>query len=215
MSNYPPQLSVYEQDLLIRWVKAQDDNTDFVEYGCGGSTLMLAEVLKPNQRLWSIEHNPTWAINIATEVSAFQNANNTTLTLLPPFDNRTMVLTTGDGKTVPLTEDLLRPYGSPMEELPMGLEKYLRGIEVVPQMDTIRLITVDGVARGATLRTIRHHLDEVDAPVMVFLHDYVGREVWYDWALYDYERIGLVKDGTGLVLTQRPTNFDFISFMNE
>lgn len=74
-------------------------------------------------------------------------------------------------------------FGQPEEESPAGLEGYI--IEFPPRAG---LFFVDGLARGAVLATIRR----VARPeARIFLHDYHGREAWYEWALWPYKKVAL------------------------
>lgn len=139
-----------------------------VEFGCGGSTLLLASAIAPHQRLISIEHNPEWATKVREMLAT-----------LAPDHPRIHVL---------LYEPVLKltQYAKPLEENPAALGNYL-----TPAVDWNHagVVFVDGIARGACLAMLRTRLK---SGTTVFLHDYVGREMWYDWATSLYDRVAVI-----------------------
>lgn len=142
----------------------------FVEYGCGGSTLMFADSLKPGDKLTSIEHNYDWSVKVQTAIDAHPNAAQIELLYHPP--------------AVPAS---VYTFANPQEETPAGLHAYLN-----PLIDwrDVDFVLVDGIARGAVLALLAHR---VQRDTRIVLHDYTGREIWYDWivrsGLYDVERL--------------------------
>jgi hypothetical protein len=149
-----------------RVLDRQPDTAHVVEFGCGGSTCWLADLMLPQQRLESVEHNPEWYHRVL-EATAYAKPI-FTLHLHPPD----------------FALDRYR-YSAAEEEMPAGLTDYLN-----PAIDwsDVSLVFVDGVARGAVLALTAQR---VRAGTTVLLHDYQGREQWYDWPLRLYHRVHL------------------------
>jgi hypothetical protein len=167
-SPVPPLLRESELEHYERILARLDpDYAHLVEFGCGGSTVWLASQLRNHQYLDSIEHNPAWFDMIDAHV---RNCRNVHLHLHPP--------------DLPLTQ---YKYANPEEEMPAGLTGYLNpGIHWAD----VSLVFVDGIARGAVLATLPLR---VAKGTTVLLHDYDGREAWYDWALSTYTRVSLTE----------------------
>jgi hypothetical protein len=55
-----PMLNLVEQSILILAVRRAPPDAIILEYGAGGSTLLIARSLCAEQRLVTIEHNPAW-----------------------------------------------------------------------------------------------------------------------------------------------------------
>lgn len=163
-----------------------EDNANIVEFGCGGSTMMFADYLLPNtehpkrsRTLISVEHNHDWHGKVQAAVDAHPAKHLIDLLYFRP-------------------ELALDVYGfaHPHEETPAGLTNYLN-----PMIDwgNVNLVLVDGIARGPCLMSLAarfYRLRERHAGILfnprIVLHDYTGREVWYNWVvysgLYDVER---------------------------
>ena len=88
-----------------------------------------------------------------------------------------MNLRTPDGETG------IWPFGQPYEETPVACADYIHANEIPIPWAKVELVLVDGFVRGAVLAVIR---TKVTQGIAVFLHDYAGREWWYDWAVRLY-----------------------------
>jgi hypothetical protein len=155
---------------LLGCVAQLDDRATIVEFGCGGSTLMLAKALKPTQSLVSIEHNPEWFAKIRDAVKSYPNVY--------------MYLRTPDSPV-----DGLWPFANPGEETPTGCEGYINAVNTdIDWYNSVDMVFVDGFVRGAVLAAVRSKIPYWKS-IDVFLHDYVGREWWYDWAVNLYYRV--------------------------
>jgi hypothetical protein len=161
-----PLMHPNELEHFQRVLNRLPDDAHLVEFGCGGSTCWIAERLKPNQRLDSIEHNPEWYHRVL-EATAYATTQ-ITIHLHPP------------------ELELERyKYACAEEEMPAGLTHYLN-----PEVDwsDVALVFVDGVARGSVLAMTALR---VCSGTTVLLHDYEGRQQWYDWPLSVYQRVHL------------------------
>lgn len=172
-------LSAAEQEYLKRHVALAPDTAQFVEYGCGGSTILFAEAMRAEQQLYSIEHNPEWFEKVSTYLQdgLFTNVN---LFLRLPCQGKIVVLLNSDGTKTLMPEKLLRPYSTHNEELPLGLEDYIHAVDTGIDWSRVPMVFVDGVARGAVLAVLRQKLNP---GTKVLLHDAKGREIWYKWAV--------------------------------
>jgi hypothetical protein len=143
------------------------DQGTLVEWGCGGSTVYLLDHLKPDQMLVTIEHNYDWYTKIKAKLEAHPNkAQHVFLYVAPQINNSY--------------------YARPEEEMPAGLTEY-----ICPDIDLIKsadVFLVDGIGRGA----VAAFLSRMAKPTAdVIIHDYAGRENWYDWAVncFDYHKV--------------------------
>jgi hypothetical protein len=148
------------------------DSANIVEFGSGGSTYQIGQRLKERQDLFSIEHNPEWFAKVRNAVRE-----------LPAFGR---IHRTLSAPTSSIQQD---GFARPQEETPTGVTNYIHPSFKIP-LDwlSVNLVLVDGIARGACLAALRSKL----APrTTVFLHDYKGREDWYEWAVKLYEHVSL------------------------
>lgn len=135
-----------------------DDGT-LVEWGCGGSTIYFLDNLKPNQILVSIEHNNDWYNKIKDKLANHPNIDRHVFLYIP--------------------STVANPYyARPEEESPCGLVDYINPSEDI--ISNADVFLVDGIARGP----IAAFLSVKAKPsAQVIIHDYLGREEWYDWAV--------------------------------
>lgn len=182
-----PLLNPDEMDCIQDYLKEnKTDTTKMVEWGSGGSTLMLIPYFESGTFI-SIEHNDEWFDKVSKELGqgdfSDEALENFTYCHLPP--NRF-------GKNVDL--DFYR-YANPFEENPCFARSYIN-----PETDQFKVFDadiffVDGICRGAILATIFAKARNRNAAV--FIHDYYGpegRTDWYNWASSLYartERVGV------------------------
>lgn len=165
------------QQIEIDYVKSLfPDNGLMIEWGCGGSTIYFLDHLKPNQHMISIEHYQEWYDKVADKIKHHPNG---TRHILYHY------------KRIP--EIPKNYYAQPEEETPVGLEQY-----ICPDLDKIKnadVLFVDGIARGPTAAFLSRRVKD---SAHVLIHDYGGREAWYDWAAncFDYKK---VLDGASLI----------------
>lgn len=141
------------------------DNGTLVEWGCGGSTIYFLDNLKESQYLVSIEHNKQWYDKISALVETHPNKDRHIFLYIP--------------------SEIPNPYyARPEEDMGCGLTEY-----ICPDMNLIKtadVFLVDGIGRGPTAAFLSRRIKQ-DANVII--HDYQGRELWYDWAsnCFDYK----------------------------
>lgn len=143
------------------------ENGTLVEWGCGGSTVFFLDNLKENQYFITIEHNKAWYDKMVDRVKDHPNKDRHVFLFIPPHE-------------IPNNY-----YARPEEEMPCGLGEY-----ICPDMDIITtadVFLVDGIARGPIAAFLSR---KVKSGAEVIIHDYKGRENWYDWAVacYDYSK---------------------------
>ena len=171
----PVMMHADEEAAMREIVGTLPDETTIVEWGAGGSTIMFADLLGPKQHLITIEHKHEWFQNVRAELAEHPNRNRVTVLMIP--------------LSFPIE---VWQFARPEEETGAGASKYICGPEFLwkdhPQWSSVGLVLVDGIARGPCLASLR---TKVLPQTRIFLHDYTGREVWYDWAANLYERVGL------------------------
>ena len=170
---YPDEVTA-----LQATVDALPEAAVIVEFGSGGSTRFFADNLQAARRLVSIEHNAEWYETVS--IALDQHPNRERITLIYA------------GPELPLSRYI---FAMPEEEMPAGLARYIHPETPVSWSD-VTCVLVDGVARGACLAALRTKLRP---GTTVLLHDYTGREYWYDWAVSLYDRVSL----TNTLLTLR------------
>jgi hypothetical protein len=164
-----------EKQVLLDSIATLPDDAQLLEFGCGGSTVLFASLLKSGQHLTSVEHNQAWYEKVRAELERLHLADRVTWVFVP----------------------LTAAYAKREEEnILTGSERY-RNPPV--EWDRIRWVFNDGIMRGPVLNSIHHKL-RPGTPV--FLHDYVGRSAWYDYAANDYTRLSPVH--TLLPLISKP-----------
>lgn len=164
------QMESDELEYVENIIKDMPKDGLMVEWGSGGSTCRWIETLSDNQRLISIEHNESWYNRVTRAVKAhFGNVEDKFKYLHIP--ERTIE----------------HGYATPIEELPIGCEEYINPNSDIWDAD---IFFVDGIARAACALSILHKKTKKKPVVMI--HDYVGRELWYEWAVqfYDAEIVG-------------------------
>ena len=190
-----PLLSDGEKDLFRNIVTSAPATTQFIEYGAGGSTCMFAGLLRDQQRLFTIEHNRAWYEKTCEALKTIPGSERIFMNLREPCDGATITTKMEDGTEIPILEQDFRPYSTPHEELPFGMESYIWARDIWIDWPTVGFAFVDGIARGPVMAALRHRLIPGR---LVIIHDYPGRELWYDWAVRLYNRVGTY--GGALVL---------------
>lgn len=171
---------------LESMMSSLSDGSKITEWGSGGSTTMFAELLKPEQRLVSIEHNPIWFKRVWDSLSGHRNKDRIQYFLVQLNINC---------KKMGMTQRLdytMWDYGELAEENPVFMFQYIDpniGVEGLDVYDS-DVYFVDGVVRAATLATI--FVRAKNRSAQVYIHDYVGREDWYDWATRLYSKKEIV-----------------------
>jgi hypothetical protein len=141
-----------------------------VEWGSGGSTVKWLESMKDNQRLISIEHTKEWYDKVNDYISIRDDVKDRFT-----YYHR------------PELYGLKHGYASASEEHPIGLDDYFFPDERIPKAD---IFFIDGIGR-ATISLLVMLFAEKNDPA-IFIHDYYGREDWYNWAtqFFRKERVG-------------------------
>lgn len=160
-------MTLDDQTRLRELVRECPDDAVILEYGMGGSTLLMAEELRATQRLISIDHNPEWYHKVKTAIVDTGHAHHVSLFLKTPD-----------------LEPQFWPFGHPHEETPVACFDYIHAGGVPVPWSTLSMVFVDGFVRGPVLAAIRTKLP---SGIPVLLHDYKGREEWYDWAVGLYQ----------------------------
>jgi len=156
-----------------------DDGT-LVEWGCGGSTIYFLDHLKEGQTLVSIEHTEDWYDTISEKIKDHPNIDRHVFLLIPPEIRNTY-------------------YARPEEEMGCGLSEY-----ICPDIDLITsadVFLVDGIGRGPTAAFLSRKVKE---SAHVIIHDYQGRELWYDWAANCFDYRKELEDATLVHLSNSP-----------
>jgi hypothetical protein len=160
-----------EIDTVVSEISNLGSDGLMVEWGSGGSTVKWLESMKDNQRLISIEHNKEWYDKVNGYVQSRDDIKNR-------FTYHHQV------EKYPATEPLRitnheypHQVGSILEEHPIGLDKYF-----FPDADILNadIFFIDGLSRGVIALMVNFLAQKDNA--VVYIHDYVGREHWYDWA---------------------------------
>ena len=175
------QMNGDEIEYVVNTIKSMPSDGKMVEWGCGGSTCKWIETLTDSQSLITIEHNESWYDRVTRAIKAeFGDVS----------DKFTF-------KHVGEMYGFEHGYATPLEEHPLGTDKYINpDIEGFFDAD---VFFIDGIARAAcSLVTLLKHTKK--DPV-IFIHDYVGREAWYDWAtqFFDVEVVGKAENKSTLL----------------
>lgn len=198
-----------EREYIKGIIAKAPEDAIFVEFGCGGSTLMFASSMLPTQQLYSIEHNGEWFEKVKAALQA-QNVLNVTLLWYAPFQGHELSIVYEDKTKKIISEKELRPFGNMYEELPIGLDNYINVTSVDIEWSRVAAVLVDGVARGAVLAVLRTKLNP---GTLVLLHDARRREPWYKWAVdYLYEGVEMID--TLLVLRVPKSNITTPTSLN-
>jgi len=203
-----PKMRPNELEFFHAQVSTLPDDTHILEFGMGGSTVLMASTLRPAQHLYSVEHDPDWFKKIQAVVGAQPNVH-----LHLRKNVLTYVITICEMEGLPLDTDTSKLRAKVEmskflpEECTAGLSGYL-DMSYGNDWSKTRLVLVDGVVRGTCLAMLRHYLP---AGAKVLLHDYhfiqddtpedvdVPRRDWYDFGVRLYTPGWSV--GSFLVLT--------------
>ena len=154
------QLGQDEVDYMTTLIKSMPSDGKMIEWGSGGSTCIWIDNMLPTQTLISVEHNESWHTRVKRAVkNHFTATPNVTLLHIPE------------------EHGIQHGYGALIEELPAGVAKYIN--PDIGQWNA-NIYFIDGIARAACLMSVLRHNKNSDAAI--FIHDYKGREPWYDWA---------------------------------
>lgn len=157
---------------ILTAVRALPEGSTILEYGSGGSTSIFANHLGDTHKFCSVEHDVPWYEKVGERLAGHANEARITRILAP----------------LSFHKGLWR-FSHPAEEMAAGMEYYIWAPENNPEgwdWKTVNLVLVDGIGRGACLAFLRTKLNP---GTTVFLHDYTGRETWYDWAVKLYDRV--------------------------
>lgn len=182
-----PMMTVDDQQKIQRVVEGLPPDAVIVEYGSGGSTLMFARFLRETQRLITIEHNVDWFHKVKADLSAPDLASK----------RAEIHLRTPDA------DASVWPFGHHYEETPFAAADYIHATGVDIPWSDVRCVFVDGFVRGPVMAMLATKLT---LGTTVMLHDYPGREAWYEWAVRLYDVVTLPegssadRDASGPVL---------------
>lgn len=160
------QMSEKEIEIMTNAIKSIPENGLMVEWGSGGSTCKWIETLKPTQNLISIEHNENW----------FNRVKRAIKNEWPENKNFEYIFE-------PEKYGFKHGYATPIEEHPLGTDFYLNPTDKIWDAD---IFFIDGIARSAcSLYVLLKHRKKNP---LIFIHDYVGREPWYEWSVQLFDR---------------------------
>lgn len=172
-------MSNEEGDEIVNSINNLPEDGLMVEWGSGASTLYWMAHLQPTQSLISIEHNQEWFEKVSEDVKDTHLADH-----LHSFKYYFRP---------PMYEDVELTYATVKEEHPYGMRDY-----ILPDEDILKaeLCFIDGVARASVILSMLAY--SKNPATIYYLHDYVGREHWYDWVV-DYIPFKRVIEGTKLL----------------
>ena len=147
-----PYMSKIEIDKLVEHIKLLPKNSVIIEWGSGGTTIELLKNLRKDQSMISIEHNKTWFDLVSNKTKLFKNHTY----FHKPETN------------------LIREMGGTGEENPAGLKDYILPDETILNAN---MFIIDGLARVTIALML---LAKAKKDSVIFIHDYVGREQYYD-----------------------------------
>ena len=166
------QMEPKELEYVKNLIKNLPEGSSMVEWGSGGSTLVWIESKHESVSLQSIEHNPVW------------------------FHRTTRAIKAHFGEVPNFRYDFVKEeygfehgYATILEEHPFGLKDYINA----PVNKDADVFFIDGIARASCALSIlaRHPYMKKHSPV-ILIHDYVGREEWYDWIAPLFDNIEIV-----------------------
>ena len=159
------QMVQTDMEIICDHIRKMPEDGLMVEWGSGGSTCKWIETLTNNQKLITIEHNESWYNRVTRAVNAeFGNIENKFTFYHKPELH------------------IQHGYGNIIEEHPCGVEEYINPDNAIWNAD---FFFVDGITRGACVSTILHKRKKQDSVIMI--HDYVGREFWYEWVVQFFD----------------------------
>lgn len=158
------QMIQFEVDYVSNLIKNMPQDGLMVEWGSGGSTCKWIDSLSNNQKLVTIEHNPQWYNRVSRAIKSH-------------FGDVTEKFTF---HFIP-EKFIEHGYGSLIEEHPCGTDKYINPDEKIWDAD---IFFIDGIARATCAMMVL--LKKRKNKPIIMIHDYVGREDWYSWAVQFY-----------------------------
>jgi len=165
------QMQQDEIDEIVSSIKSMKKDGLMVEWGSGGSTIKWLESMQKDQKIVTIEHNTSWYRKIRN-----------TMKLYPDYNTRHELILSEE------KHGFKHGYADIIEEHPFGLEDYIVPDEKILDAD---IFFIDGIARAACAMMVLAASKKKD-PV-IYLHDWVGREAWYAWAVNRFpkhEKVG-------------------------
>lgn len=189
------RLTPYMHDSEVAYfeklMKSLPDESIIAEWGSGGSTSMFLELMKPNQKMFTIEHSPEWSAKVTEALKDHRNYNNL-LSINIQLQKIEMKNEAGE-----VDSQFYETYKSIMmgvflEENPCFLDHYIDPTKLMPMLEEDAMkqrlnrffeadvYLVDGLARGAVLATIRTKAKKKKAKI--YVHDWIGRQNQYGWA---------------------------------
>lgn len=165
------QMQPDEVEYMVNLIKELPESALMVEWGSGGSTCKWLETLTEKQKLISIEHNDSWHMRVTRAIKNHFGDVSERFEYLHIKEQH----------------GFEHGYANIIEEHPFGTKEYLYPRSDIFDAD---IFFIDGIARATcSLVTLLKHTKPNPA---IFIHDYVGREVWYEWAtqFYDTEVVG-------------------------
>lgn len=166
------QMNQDEIDYMVHLIKSLSQNALMVEWGSGGSTCKWLETLNKSQKLITIEHKETWYDDVSKAINFHFGDVSKYFTFLH----------------LPEDPEFEHGYASMLEEHPIGLKHYLN--PNISNFFDADIFYIDGIARATcSLIILLKHTKPNPA---IFIHDYIGREGWYEWAtqFFTVEKVG-------------------------
>lgn len=158
-------MSQDEFDEVKSTIEKLPEDGKMVEWGSGGSTLAWLSILKPTQQLTSIEHNKEWFDKINKYIDDNNLSGSEFSYVFSP----------------PLYLDYQHGYATIAEEHPYGLRDYIVPPSSSDFVLNADIYFIDGIARAAVAAVML--LFSKNENAVYYIHDYTGREFWYDWLL--------------------------------
>lgn len=155
------QMVQFDADFICDRIRQMPNDGLMVEWGSGGSTCKWLETLTDNQKLVTIEHNENWFNRVSRAIkNEFGDIKDKfTFHHIPE-------------------QYIEHGYANIIEEHPCGTAKYIYPNDTIWNAD---IFFIDGIARGACLMNVLYNRTKPNSVIMI--HDYIGRENWYDWAV--------------------------------
>jgi len=173
--NYGPmteiQMQPEEVEYISGCIKNMGSDGLMVEWGSGGSSVKWLETMVENQKLVSIEHNPSWHMKVSEYINTRPEINSRFTYMFKPelfgYEHE---------------------YSLPKEENPYGLDDYMWPKHPRIKIAEADIYLIDGIGRATTALLVKM-LSLKEDPV-VFIHDYYGgRENWYGWAGKHFSKV--------------------------
>jgi hypothetical protein len=165
------QMEQDEIDHIVYLIRALPPNGLMVEWGAGGSTCKWLETLTETQKLITIEHDALWYARVTTAIE----------THFGDVSERFACLHYPEGP------EIKHVYGTMNEEHPIGLKRYFNPEAL--DIFNADIFVIDGIARATCALLVL--LKYTKPNPVILIHDYYGREQWYDW-IAQFTRISKV-----------------------